>query len=76
MSALLTSLGIDRLSRDEKLTLVQELWDDIASSPGTFLTDAQKHELDRRAAEEEATPDDGIPWEQVKAAMLARLARK
>ena len=30
------------------------------------LTDAQKHELDRRLAAYEANPDDVIPWETVR----------
>lgn len=66
-------LGIDRLSVEERLALVQEIWNSIAAETGqSRLTDARRQELDRRLAEDEANPDDVIPWEQVKAEALAR----
>jgi putative addiction module component (TIGR02574 family) len=37
------------------------------------LTEAQRRELQRRVAEDDACPDDVVPWEQVKAQALARL---
>jgi putative addiction module component (TIGR02574 family) len=73
MSPTVKSLGIDRLSREERLALVQEIWDTIAAEPGSLLTEAQRQELERRAAADDASPDDVIPWEQVKAQTLARL---
>jgi len=67
-------LGIDRLSREERLALVQEIWDTIAAEPApTFLTEAQRQELQRRVAEDDANPGDVMPWEQVRAQTLARL---
>lgn len=62
MSATLASLGLDKLSRDERLALVQALWDSIAAE-GPHLTDAQRAELERRIAEDDADPDGGVPWE-------------
>lgn len=51
MGALLKSLGIDRLSVEERLELVEDLWDSIAEEDAaTSLTDAQRAELDRRLA--------------------------
>ncbi len=38
-----------------------------AVEPDSRLTDAQRDELRRRVAEDDARPDDVIPWEQVKA---------
>lgn len=58
--------GIDRLSREDRLTLVQEIWDSIAAEGGSLLTDAQRRELERRAEEDEADPEGGIPWHNVK----------
>jgi putative addiction module component (TIGR02574 family) len=76
MSASLKSLGIDRLSVEEKLALVEELWDSIADSGADLpLTDAQRSELDRRLAEHEANPDEVVPWEEVKASIGGRLKR-
>lgn len=76
MSASLKSLGIDRLSVEERITLVEEIWDSIAlDSAALPLTDAQRAELDRRLAEHEANPDDVVPWEDVKAS-IGQLLRK
>ena len=74
MGALLKSLGIDRLSVEERLALVEDLWDSIAEeSAATPLTDAQRAELDRRLADHDANPNDVVPWEEVKASITARL---
>jgi putative addiction module component (TIGR02574 family) len=74
MSPSLKSLGIDRLSIEERLALVEELWDSIAQDRAAVpLTDAQCAELDRRLAEHEAHPDDVVSWEDVKASIAARL---
>ena len=76
MSVSLKSLGIDQLSVEDRLALVEELWDSIAESTGELpLTEAQQAELDRRLAEHEARPDDVVPWEDVKASIEARLKR-
>jgi putative addiction module component (TIGR02574 family) len=76
MSATVKSLGIDRLPRDQRLALVQEIWDSIAAEqPPPLLTEAQRQELERRVAEDDATPDDVIAWEQIKAEALARLQK-
>jgi putative addiction module component (TIGR02574 family) len=69
-----TSLGIDRLSRDQRLALVQEIWDTIAAEQQPpLLNEAQRQELERRVTEDDAAPDDVIPWEKVKAQALGRL---
>lgn len=58
------------------MTLVQELWDLLtADGGGPFLTDVQKQELQRRAAEDDAMPADVVPWDQVRADILSRLSR-
>jgi putative addiction module component (TIGR02574 family) len=74
MSATVKSLGIDRLSREERLALVQEIWDTIAAEqPPPLPTEAQRQELARRVMEDDTTPENVVPWEQVKAQALARL---
>jgi putative addiction module component (TIGR02574 family) len=76
MSPIVKSLGIDRLSRQDRIALVQESWDTIAAeSAQPLLTEAQRQELQLRIAEDDANPDDVVPWEQVKAQALARLKR-
>jgi putative addiction module component (TIGR02574 family) len=43
-----------------------------ADSAAVRLTDAQRAELQKRIEEDDASPDDVTPWEQVKASTLAR----
>ncbi len=74
MPATLESLGLDKLPRDERLALVQALWDSIATE-GPHLTDTQRAELDRRIADDDTNPDDVVPWEQVKARGRAEFKR-
>lgn len=70
------AFGIDRLNIDDRLALVEEIWASICADSASFpLTEAQRAELDRRVADDEAFPDDVMPWEDIKASMRARLAR-
>lgn len=76
MAVSLKSLGIDRLDIEERLALVEELWNSIAAdSAAVPLTPAQGAELDRRLADHKANPDDVVPWEQVKSSLDDRLKR-
>jgi putative addiction module component (TIGR02574 family) len=63
-----------KLDIGEQIDLVEAIWDGIASR-GEIppLTDAQKAELDRRLAAHLSNPDDVIPWNEVKAAVLAKI---
>jgi putative addiction module component (TIGR02574 family) len=62
------SLGIDRLSVEERLDLVEEIWDSIAADSSAIpLTEAQRVELERRYQDDEARPDDAMSWEELKA---------
>jgi putative addiction module component (TIGR02574 family) len=71
MTVNLKSLDIERLSIDERLELVEALWDSIASSAA--LSELQREELDRRLADHRQRPDDVTPWHEVKAAVSARI---
>ncbi len=76
MKATVKSLGIDQLPREERLALVQAIWDTIAAEPQPpLLSEAQRQELARRVAEYNAAPDEVIPWEQVRAQTLVRLQK-
>jgi putative addiction module component (TIGR02574 family) len=73
MSPTVQSLGIDRLPREQRIALVQEIWNTIAAEPcPPLLTEAQQRELERRVAEDDASPNDAVPWEQVKAQARSR----
>ena len=74
MSPTFQALGIDRMTREQRLELVQEIWDSIAAEPTPVpLSDALHEELLRRNAEDDANPEDVVPWEQVKAEIFPRL---
>ncbi len=76
MTALLADLGIDRMTITERIALAQAILDSVvADQPRTPLTERKREELDRRIADQAAHPDDGVPWEDVEAAALARFAR-
>jgi putative addiction module component (TIGR02574 family) len=76
MSPTMTSLGIDRMTFDERLKLIQEIWDSMAGEvEKSPLTQAQQEELARRLADDDAHPDDAIPWEVIKAEARARRNR-
>jgi putative addiction module component (TIGR02574 family) len=62
------------MSREQRIELVQEIWDAIAAEciPPT-LTEEERLELQRRIDEDDSNPDDVVPWEQVKAQALGRL---
>jgi putative addiction module component (TIGR02574 family) len=67
---------INQLSIDERIELVQAIWDGIADEQAHIpLTEEQLRELDRRLAEHEANPDDVIPWEEVNARLRAKYQR-
>jgi putative addiction module component (TIGR02574 family) len=68
MSSALKSLGIEQLSIAERLLLVEEIWDSIASEEGDIpVTEAQKQDLERRLALYQQNPNTGSTWEEVKA---------
>ncbi|MEO8855797.1 MAG: addiction module protein [Burkholderiaceae bacterium] len=76
MAVSVSALGIDRLDVDERLALVEEIWVTICSDTKGFpLTEAQRAELDRRVADDDAFPDDVVPWDEVKTSVRSRLAR-
>ena len=67
---------VDSWPVDDRIQLVQEVWDrlvDQGLEPG--LTEVQAAELDRRLAAYAASPEDVVPWEEVKAQALARAPR-
>ena len=58
------------------MELAQEILDSVAAEqPRAPLSEAKRRELDRRIADQEANPEDVVPWEDVEAAALARFAR-
>lgn len=61
------STSVFDLSPSEKLQLVEDLWDDLASSPEVVpVHQWHREELDRRMANLKAHPAPLLTWEEVK----------
>lgn len=61
MGQALHALGIDNMSFEDRIDLVQDIWGSIAVEAGLLPPSAsEKAELDRRLAEGDATPNDTI----------------
>lgn len=67
----LSSDEISRLSVDERLELIGQLWDSLEHEPLTLST-AQQKELDRRLASLYHERADGQSWEQLRAELERR----
>lgn len=58
---------LDQLSTNERLQLVQDLWDGIAAEPGSVpVTEAQEEELERRLSAYREKENAGASWDEVK----------
>lgn len=57
----------ERLSVDERIQLLQDLWDRVCEDPRNLppLSEIQREELDRRLAAHDADPDRVIPADEV-----------
>ena len=68
MQQQLTDLDIDRLTLPQRLELIGRLWDSIPDEEfAAGMPEWHRQELERRLAAADASPELGIPWEQVKA---------
>jgi putative addiction module component (TIGR02574 family) len=57
---------IASLTREERLDLLDELWDSLAATSAAIpLTEAQRTELDRRLDDLEREGPVGIPWDEI-----------
>ncbi|MCU0874345.1 MAG: addiction module protein [Pirellulaceae bacterium] len=63
----LSTVCVFDLSPSEKLQLVEDLWDDLASTPSDVpVADWQVEELNRRKANLMSKPASGLNWDEVK----------
>ena len=60
------TLEIDELTADERLRLIEDLWESLRQKPQSVpLAKAQRKELDRRLDELENDGPSGIAWDEV-----------
>ncbi len=66
-----------KLSRTDRIELAQQVWSNIIENGYDWeLTPEQAAELDRRIADIEKNPQDGIPFEQIQAEMKLKYGWK
>lgn len=76
MGQALHALGIDSMSVEDRIALVKDIWDSVAIEAGLLPpSTSEQAELDRRLAEDDATPDDTVAWETIKAEAQNRWQR-
>jgi putative addiction module component (TIGR02574 family) len=68
---------IESLSKDERLDLLERLWDSLSATPDEVpVTQAQRAELDRRSAALDRDVEKrralGVPWDEVVRQLRAR----
>jgi putative addiction module component (TIGR02574 family) len=69
----MSNAAFDRMTADEQIAHVQNLWDRIAAHPENIeVSEAWRQELARRSAELAENPDSAIPWEDLRAEIGAR----
>jgi putative addiction module component (TIGR02574 family) len=62
----MATIDIASLSLEERLRLLDELWESLSRTPEAIpMTPAQREELDRRLDELDREGPIGIPWEEV-----------
>jgi putative addiction module component (TIGR02574 family) len=67
---------VDAWPVGDRIRLINELWDRLVQDGHEpELSEEIKAELDRRLEEDDAAPDDVVPWEEVKIQALARMQR-
>lgn len=64
------TFDLSKLTADEKLDLIDELWRSL-SSDELSLNSELRAELDRRLERLDREGPDGVPWEDVRAEMIA-----
>ncbi len=63
--------AILKLDVDERIRIVQIIWDSIAASPESVpLTAAERAHIEQLVAEDDAAPDDVLTWPEAKVLIL------
>lgn len=67
----LSATDIAAMPVDERIRLVEDIWDSIAELPETVdIPQWHQQELERRLRAYHDNPDEGSPWAEVKKRIL------
>ena len=67
MSPTIRDLGIDQMNADDRLRLIEEIWESLSPVDQFEIPESHRVELDRRLAAADANPAAGSSWEEVRA---------
>lgn len=65
-------LGIDQMSPEDRLRLIEEIWNSLSPADQQEIPESHREELDRRIAAAAANPAAGVPWQEVKARLQGK----
>lgn len=66
MPPTLSQLGIDKLTREDRLAIAEAVWECVISDPeGHQLAPEEQSEIERRLALSKADQTRGVAWEVV-----------
>jgi putative addiction module component (TIGR02574 family) len=75
VSDILTPEKLDTLSVDDRLAMIDAVWDSLCRDPDSVpIPDWHIEELQRRLTHHAVTPLEGRDWSEVQAELLKRLA--
>lgn len=66
MPPTLEALGIDRLPPEDRLMLIEVIWDSLCPLSQLDIPQSHRDELNRRLAAADADPTGGVPWGEVR----------
>ncbi len=62
-----------QLPEDDRLRLIDALWDTVPDNAETPFSNEWKHEIERRLAELKSGTAKTVPWSQIRDEALARV---
>lgn len=66
------AIDIERLTVGERLQLIEQVWDSLRRGAGVLpLSDSESAVIEARRAEHRSDPNSAVPWESVRADLLA-----
>jgi putative addiction module component (TIGR02574 family) len=67
MQPTISSLGLDKLSPDERIRLMHDLYDSIPTKSEYFpLTQQENEELEQEVQNCRLHPEEGLSWDETK----------
>lgn len=68
-----TNIRPEDLSNEERIELIGQLWDSLEASVAAPISPALAAELERREAEADASPDEGVSWPELRDSLHKKL---